>query len=202
MAVLSSTAKRRIGEIGITTGVVFVAWVVQLSVLSKFRFTDVVANLPLAMTIVWGLTFGSPMGKPTADELRVSSVSSIFVRQLLSGSPSGALVGAFFAALFTSVLPLYPVTYPLIGWTAGYFSLRNFNQAAFLCIPLTVVLTFLGEMIMAGQLALSGRADVLPHLVTVIVPEALLNGLISPVLFIPMRGWYQYSAYYRQMAGR
>ncbi len=198
MAVISTRAKGRLGEVSIAAFVIFLAWVVQMSVLSKFRFTDVVANLPLAMTIVWGLTFGSPMEKPTADELRVSSVSSIFMRQLFSGSPSGAIVGAFFAALAASVLPIFPVSYPLVGWIAGYFSLRNFNQAAFLCIPLTVVLTFLGEMIMAGQLALTGR-DVLGHLVAISVPEALLNGLISPVLFIPMRGWYSYSLYYRQL---
>lgn len=201
MAVLSTRAKRRLGEIAIATIVIFIAWVVQLSILSKFRFTSAVANLPLTMTIVWGLTFGSSMQKPTADELRVSSFSSIFLRQLLSGSPSGFIVGAFFAALSTSVLPLFPVSYPLIGWTAGYFSLRNFNQAAFLCIPLTILLSFLGEMVMSLQLAIAGREDVLSHLVVIGVPEAFLNGLISPVLFIPMRGWYQYAAYYR-LAGR
>lgn len=199
MAIISGKTKKRLGEITIAVFIIFVAWVVQLAVLSKLRVTDVFANLPMAMTIVWGLTFGSPLEKPTADELRISSFSSILLRQILGGSPSGFLVGAFFAALGTSVLPLYPACYPIIGWISGYFSLRNFNQAAFLCIPLTVLLTFLAEMIMALQLMIAGRPDVISHLVVVSIPEALLNGLIAPVLFFPMKGWYEYSAYYRQM---
>jgi rod shape-determining protein MreD len=117
----------------------------------------------------------------------------VLFRQLLSGSPSGAIVGAFFAALASSVLPVYPVSYPLIGWIAGYFSLKNFNQAAFLCIPLVVLLSFLGEMLMACQLALIGRPEVFSQLVLVGFPEALLNALIAPVLFFPMRGWYEFS---------
>jgi rod shape-determining protein MreD len=165
----------------------------QLTILSKLTFSQVLCNLPLALTIVWGATFGSPMEKPTSDELRVASVGAIFVRQLLSGSISGAIVGGFFAALSCSVLPVYPVAYPVIGWISGYFSLKNFNQAAFLCIPLVLLLTFLAEIIMAAQLLLCGRPDVLSHFVTISFPEALLNALIAPVLFFPMRGWFEFT---------
>jgi rod shape-determining protein MreD len=193
MAILSSRGRKRLGELTIALVVLWVAWIMQLTILSKLTFSQVLCNLPLALTIVWGATFGSPMEKPTSDELRVASVGAIFVRQLLSGSISGAIVGGFFAALSCSVLPVFPVAYPVIGWISGYFSLKNFNQAAFLCIPLVLLLTFLAEIIMAGQLLLCGRPDVLPHFVTISFPEALLNALIAPVLFFPMRGWFEFT---------
>jgi rod shape-determining protein MreD len=193
MDILGIKGRRRIGEITIAGLILWVAWLIQLTILSKLTFSQVLCNLPLAMTIVWGATFGSPMEKPTSDELRVASVPAVLVRQLLSGSVSGALVGGFFAALSCSVLPVFPAAYPVIGWISGYFSLKNFNQAAFLCIPLVLLLTFLAEIIMAAQLALMGRPDVTAHFITVSFPEALLNALIAPVLFFPMRGWFEFS---------
>lgn len=193
MALLSMKERRRVGELTIAAVVLWVAWLIQLAILSKLTFSQVLCNLPLAMTIVWGATFGSRMKKPTSDELRMASVGEVLVRQLLSGSLSGALVGGFFAALSYSILPVFPVAYPVIGWIAGYFSLKNFNQAAFLCIPLVLLLTFLAEIIMAGQMAIVGRPDVIGHFVTIGIPEALLNALIAPVIFIPMRGWFEFS---------
>jgi len=207
----SMRSRRRLSEIGVAALLVIIVWLIQLALLSKFRFGDVLCNLPLTMIIIWGVTFGSPMAKPTNDELRVSKFSAILVRQLLSGSPSGAIIGAFFAALSASVIPVYPIAYPIIGWIAGYFSLKNFNQAAFLCIPLVLLLTLLGETIMGVQLCLvhgrelisaTGRLVVpeeLSHLAMFIVPESLLNSLIAPVLFIPMRGWYEFFRW-RQMS--
>lgn len=200
MAILSTRTRTRFGEIGVTFVIILAVWLLQLVVMPKFRGAQIFCNLPLTLTIVWGLTFGSPMRKPTDDELRVSSFSTILARQLLSGSPSGAIVGAAFAALSTSVDPLYPISYPVIGWTAGYFSLRNFNQAAFLCIPLVVILTFMGEMIMAAQIFLSGRTDILSQFLVISFPESMINALIAPVLFFPMRGWYEYAS--RQMMVR
>jgi rod shape-determining protein MreD len=199
MGFLSIRGRRRLGEITIAGVILWVAWLFQLSILSKLTFSQVLCNLPLALTIVWGATFGSPMEKPTSDELRISSVGAILVRQLLSGSISGALVGGFFAALSCSILPIFPVSYPVIGWISGYFSLKNFNQAAFLCIPLVLLMTFLAEIIMAGQLAIIGRPGVIAQFVTISFPEALLNALIAPVLFFPMRGWFEFSQW-RQAA--
>jgi len=199
MDIFSIKGRRRMGAISIAAIILCVTWLIQLSILSKLTFSQVMCNLPLALTIVWGATFGSPMEKPTSDELRVSSVAAIFARQLLSGSISGCLVGAFFAALYCSIAPVFPVSFPVIGWVSGYFSLKNFNQAAFLCIPLVLLLTFLAELIMAGQLLIMGRPDVISHFVTISFPEALLNALIAPVLFFPMRGWFEFSQW-RQAA--
>ncbi|MBS2008195.1 MAG: hypothetical protein JST01_14195 [Cyanobacteria bacterium SZAS TMP-1] len=193
MDIFSIKGRRRMGVISVVGVILCVTWIIQLAILSKLTFSQVMCNLPLAMTIVWGATFGSPMERPTSDELRVSSVGAILVRQLLSGSLSGAMVGAFFAALACTITPVYPVSLPVIGWISGYFSLKNFNQAAFLCIPLVLLLTFLAEIIMAAQLALMGRPDVISHFINISFPEALLNALIAPVLFFPMRGWYEFS---------
>jgi hypothetical protein len=46
---------------------------------------------------------------------------------------------------------------------------------------------------MAGQLAIQGRPDVIGHFLTISFPEALLNALIAPVLFFPMRGWFEFA---------
>ncbi|MBN9393866.1 MAG: hypothetical protein J0H83_01375 [Candidatus Melainabacteria bacterium] len=192
MAFLSNHTRGRIGEASIAGLLIFACFILQLAVLSKMPFGNVLCNLPLAFTIVWGVTFGSPLPRPTADELRMSNLGSIFVRQLLSGSPSGAIVGAIFAALFSCILPVFPVCYPVVGWACGYFSLKNFNQAAFLIIPLVILFTIWSEGIMALQLYAMGRPNVLAHLVTLILPAALLNALIAPVLFIPMRGWLEF----------
>jgi rod shape-determining protein MreD len=186
-------SRRRAGEIAIAGIILWVVWIIQEAILSNLNFLQVLCNVPLAITIVWGATFGSPMEKPTADQLRISSVPEVLARQLLSGSISGAIVGGFFAALTCSVTPVFPVAYPIIGWISGYFSLKNFNQAAFLCIPLVLLLSIFAELIMTAQLALAGRPNVLPHFIIISFPEALLNALISPVLFFPMRGWYEFS---------
>ncbi|MBU6450249.1 MAG: hypothetical protein KGS72_00610 [Cyanobacteria bacterium REEB67] len=197
MAILSMKGRRRAGEITIAAVILWVVWLIQIAILSNFTFSGVLCSLPLAITIVWGATFGSPMEKPTSDELRVSSLGTVVARQLLSGSISGALVGGFFAALSCSVIPVFPVAYPLIGWISGYFSLKNFNQAAFLCIPLVLLLTFLAEIIMAMQLYLMHRPDVITHFLTISFPESLLNALIAPVIFFPMRGWFEFSQWRR-----
>lgn len=193
MALMSVRTQRRIGEIGVTALIVCFAWLVQLTVFTELTFKEVLASLPLTFTIIWGSVFGSPLLAPRPNELRVSTLGQVIARQALSGSLSGALVGAFFGALYASVLPAYPIAYPLIGWIAGYFSLQNFNQATFLCIPLVFLATVFAESIMAVQLALISRPDVLQHLSEVAFPEAVLNSLMAPFIFFPMREWWKFA---------
>ncbi len=193
MSVFANRERARIGAIGLTALIVSVVWMLQMSVLSQIRFNDVQCNLVLTFVIVWGLTFGSPMEAPTLDELRLSTLKSVFLRQLLSGSFTGALLGAAFAALYSSVLPVIPISYPLIGWTAGYFSLGKFNRALIFCIPLVLIFTFLSELITAVQLILLQRPMVLENFVRLVLPEAVLNSLIAPFIFFPMRGWLEFT---------
>ncbi len=188
----------RIGAIGTAVLIVATAWVLQLAVVSQLLLNGVQCSLPLTLTIVWGVTFGSPLSAPTKDEIRLSNLRTIFLRQLLSGSVSGAMIGACFAALFSSVLPVYPIAYPLVGWVAGYFCLRNFNKALIICIPLVLIFTFLSEAVMALQLLLMGRPGVLDNFLRVVMVEAVLNALIAPFIFLPMRGWAEFARYRAQ----
>lgn len=194
MAITSMRARKRFFEIGVAGFVLCFAWLMQLTVLSLLPLQAVVCSLPMVFTVVWGLAFGSPLQFPRLRELTHVRLGQIMTIQALSGSPSGALVGAFFGALYASVLPVYPVCYPLIGWIAGYFCLRHFNQGTFLCIPLVLLLSVLAETIMAAQLAIVHRPDVFAHLTQVAIPEAVANSLIAPFVYYPMRIWYQFTA--------
>lgn len=182
--------------------IVACAWVLQLSVVSRLFLTGVMCSLPLTIIIVWGITFGSPVAPPSVDELRLNNLKTVLLRQALSGSITGALIGAAFAALYSSVLPIYPVAYPIVGWVSGYFCLRNFNKAIVLVIPLVLIMTFLCEAITAVQLSIVGRPNVFENFVEIGLTEAVLNALIAPFVFLPMRGWYEFSRYRQMMEAR
>jgi rod shape-determining protein MreD len=202
MSLVSIRTKRRIGAIGMMMLIIACAWVMQLAVVSRLFVTGVQCSLPLTIIIVWGITFGSPVTKPSIDELRLNTLKTVLLRQLLSGSISGALIGAAFAALYSSVLPAYPIAYPVVGWISGYFCLRNFNKAVVLVIPLVLILTFFAEAITAAELYLIGRPLVLQNFVEIVLTEAVLNALIAPFVFLPMRGWYEFARYRQMMEAR
>ncbi len=181
--------------------IIAMAWVLQLAVVSRLFVTGVECSLPLTLIIVWGITFGSPIGKQSIDELRITTTKTAVLRQALAGSISGALLGAAFAALYSSVT-VYPIAYPLVGWISGYFCLRNFNKAIVLVIPLVLILTFLSEAISAVELYVLGRPLVFDNFVEIALTEAVLNALIAPFVFLPMRGWYEFSRYRQIMEAR
>lgn len=201
MSFLSIRMRRRIGAISMTMLIIGMAWVLQLAVVSRLFVTGVECSLPLTLIIVWGITFGSPISKPSVDELRTATTKTAMLRQALSGSISGALLGAAFAALYSSVT-VYPIAYPLVGWISGYFCLRNFNKAIVLVIPLVLILTFLSEAISAVELYFLGRPLVFDNFVEIALTEAVLNALIAPFVFLPMRGWYEFSRYRQMMEAR
>ena len=202
MSYFSIRARRRLGALVLTTIIIATAWVLQLAVVSKLFLSGVQCSVPLTLIIAWGITFGSPLTAPTSDELRLSKFKDVLIRQALSGSIGGALIGAAFAALYSSVLPVYPIAYPIIGWVSGYFCLRNFNKALVLCIPLVVILTFLTEAITAVELYALGRPNVIENFVEISVTEAVLNALIAPFVFLPMRGWFEFARYRDMMEAR
>ena len=117
--------------------------------------------------------------------------------QALSGSADGALVGAFFCRAHSSIIPIYPVSFPIIGWVAGYFCLRNFNQGVLLCVPLVLLPSVFAESIMAirtSSILLGRPRRPLGHLVQIAVPGSDCQRHILPRLsFIPMRGWYEFT---------
>ncbi|MBZ0186078.1 MAG: rod shape-determining protein MreD [Candidatus Obscuribacterales bacterium] len=191
----SRRLQRRLGATGVCILIIAMIWAIQQAVLSRLLLNHVQCNLALTFTIVWGLTFGSPLLAPSFDEIRLSSLKDVFVRQIFSGSPTGFLVGAAFSALYACFIPVYALSYPIVGWTAGYFCLKNFNQALIVCIPLVLLLTFMSELIMAAQLAVLGRPDVFENLVRISLSEAALNSIIAPCVFFPMRGWSEFVKY-------
>ncbi|MBI4532665.1 MAG: rod shape-determining protein MreD [Candidatus Melainabacteria bacterium] len=196
MALLSMRARKKVFNIGLTAVVGSVAWLLQLTVLNNFSFEGAICNLPLTLTILWGSVFGSPLPPLRGDDLKVSTIGEVFLYQAASGSVSGALVGALLGAVYASVLPVYPLCFPIIGWLAGYFCLRNLNQETLVCIPLVLLASVAAESIMAFQLFLHGRPDVFPHLASIALPEAVLNALIAPFVYFPMRHWYDFSHSY------
>jgi rod shape-determining protein MreD len=192
MNIFSMRTRRKLWNYGLTALLVLVAVVVQTTILNNFPVHGVYCNLPLTIIIVWGAVFGSPLPPITPDELRLSSVGEIFLRQAAAGSVSALLAGAFMAALMAPMIPVYPVYLPAAGWVAGYFCLRHINTQNLLCVPLVFVLTLFAETVMAWQLSLTGRADVFNHLMQIAVWEAGLNSVIAPFIYFPMRRWYDF----------
>lgn len=193
MSILSMRSQKRLADLGLTGFLCLAALILQICLLNRFSYHHVICNLPLTVAIIWGAVFGSPLGTITADELRMSSIGQIFFRQLASGSISGATIGALFGALLSSSLPVYPIAYPIAGWVAGYFCLRSFGRQTILIVPLVLILSAFAEMVMAAQLFIMGRPDVLGHLLQIVVPEAMLNALVAPFIYLPLRSWYEYS---------
>jgi hypothetical protein len=178
----------------------------QMLVLNYLDIHGIISNLPLTLVIVWGLVFGSSLPGMTAMELRRRSLTEVFSRQLASGSHSGFLIGWFFSWLYFFIMPVYPLCFPLIGWASGYFCLRGLGQGNLLSIPVTFLLTLFAEVIMSWELVVFGgpldfahpsrlmfaewSKVVFDHLGTIILPEALLNSIIAPFIYFPMRRWY------------
>ena len=196
MAMVSLGGRRKLTEIGLAVALIYFAWILQLTVLSAITLKEVICSLPITITIVWGAVFGSRLPSLTPDEMRNSSLSDVVLRQAVAGSVSGMLIGATFGALYASVIPTYPIYLPIIGWMSGYFCLKNYSQPALFSIPLVFMATILAETMMAGQLACLGRPDVIQNLVQIAMPEAAVNAIIAPLVFFPLRGWYEFSQNY------
>ena len=192
MSFISIRARKRLGEVGLAALIIAIAWLLQMTVLTKLSLNSMLCSLPLTVTIIWGSVFGSALREQTQDELKLRSFGEVIGWQLLSGSVTGAIIGALFASLYATLLPIYPISYPVIGWIARYFSLRNFNRATFLCIPLVLGGTIFAESLLALQLSIFGRPEVLPRLAEIAFPEAILNSLIAPFVYFPMRGWFEF----------
>jgi rod shape-determining protein MreD len=193
VAIFSMRTRSKLTNYALTALVALAALVLQVGVLNNFPVHDVYCNLPLTLVIVWGAVFGSPMPPITPDELRMSTTGEIFARQLATGSLTGFLAGAFLAALYARMIPVFPAYLPFAGWFSGYFCLRNIRKENLLCIPLVFVLSLLAETLMAWQLSITGRSGVFDQLMQIAVPEASLNALIAPFIYFPMRRWYDFS---------
>jgi rod shape-determining protein MreD len=194
MSFLSIQLRTRLGEILLAFTLIVFVWLLQTDIMNRVTITGLTCNLPLTVTIVWASVFGSPLNRLTPESLRDLTLAQVSFYQALTGSFSGALVGATFAALYASVLPIYPISYPVIGWLTGYFSLKRMNQAQapLISIPLVLLASVLAEFITAGQLTILGRSGVTNHFMAIALPESILNALIAPLIYLPMRRWYEF----------
>jgi rod shape-determining protein MreD len=192
MHLISIQTRNRLWEISLAAIVIYIIWLLQLNILTRLALRGLFCNLPLTFIIVWSSIFRSSLSRLTADELRVRSVVQVALYQARSGSVSGALIGAVFAVLYRSVTPVYLVSYPLIGWISGYFPLKSVNHGAFFSIILVFLATVLGEFFTALQLIALGRAEVFGRFVELAIPEAVLNALIAPFIFLPIKVWYDF----------
>jgi rod shape-determining protein MreD len=192
MHLISIRTRTRLWEISLAAIVIYVIWLLQLNILTRLALKGLFCNLPLAFIIVWSSVFTSSLGRLSADDLRVRSLAQIALYQAMSGSISGALIGATFAVLYRSVTPVYLVSYALIGWISGYFPLKRVNNGAFFSIGLVFLGTVLAEFFTAVQLIILGRPEVFGRFVELAIPEAVLNALIAPFIFLPIKIWYDF----------
>jgi ABC-type transport system involved in cytochrome bd biosynthesis fused ATPase/permease subunit len=51
----------------------------------------------------------------------------------------------------------------------------------------------MAEMLIALQLNLMGFSLAFDHLSQIALPEALLNALIAPFIYFPMRSWHEFA---------
>ena len=192
MFLLSIKARHRLLELSLAFAVIYFVWFLQSDVLTKFSVHNLFCNLPLTFTIIWASIFTSSIKPLNSDDIQIRSISAIVLYQAMSGSISGALVGAFFAALYASILPVYLISYPLIGWVCGYFPLKTVQHASFYSILLVLLGTILAEFITAAQLMALGRTDVLSCFAQITIPEAVLNALIAPFIYVPLKAWHDF----------
>lgn len=190
MAILSIKSRKRFGDLVLVTLLCSGSLLLQMCILNHFAVHGVICNLPITVTIVFGLVYGSPLPHITPGELRIRSAQQIFLKQILAGSPIGLLVGLFFACLLQAIVPIFYYALPLAGWCAGYFSLRRLGPGNLLCVPLVLILTLLSEAITGWQLSLTGRPAVFNHLSEIALLEGFLNGIVAPFIYFPLRSWY------------
>ena len=79
---VSIRVRKRLGEIGFAGLIVAFAWLLQITVLTKLSLDSVLCSLPLAITITWGAVFGSPLRKPSPEELRLQPVDQAIMMQI------------------------------------------------------------------------------------------------------------------------
>ncbi len=189
---LSIKARNRLWELGLAAIVISIIWFLQNNILTRIALRGLFCNLPLTFIIIWSSIFGSSLNRLSADDVRVRSFGQIAHYQAMSGCVSGALIGGVFSVLYASVSPVYLFSYPIIGWIAGYFPLKTINHGSFYSIVLVLFATILGEFLTSCQLMMLGRAEVFSRFAEIAIPEAVLNALIAPFIFVPIKAWYDF----------
>ena len=140
--------------------------ILQASAIPHFRIWGVFPDLPLLVVVSWSLLRGSRSG------LVWGTVAGLSI-DLLSGTPTGAVTLALAA----------------VGSLAGLTRRSAFRGQLLLPIAATFVATVLYNLIVLLAMLLSGRrVEWLETLTQVVLPAGVLNLLLLPVVYFPLRG--------------
>ena len=139
--------------------------ILQTTVVPQLTVWDASANLPLLVVVSWSLLRGSREGMIWA------FIAGLAV-DLLSGAPFGAATLSMIA----------------VGFLAGLGHATVFR--AYIALPLVVMFaaTVVYDLLFLLVVRLSGYpVDWLDSLLRLILPSALLNAILMPIVFVLMR---------------
>jgi rod shape-determining protein MreD len=142
--------------------------ILQATIMPHLTVMGVFADLPVLLVVCWGLLRGPREG---------------IIWGFIAGVAVDVVSGAPFGAATLSML--------LVGLLAGLG--KNSVFAAHIVFP--VIAVFLGAILYNVSFLLivwiSGR-DVawLDSFLRIVLPAALLNAVLAPIVFLPMRGMY------------
>jgi len=149
--------------------VLFLVAILQASAVPHLRIWGVFPDLPLLFVVCWSLLRGTRAG------LIWGLIAGLFV-DLLSGSPAGAAA----------------VALGVVGFLAGLAQRSAFRAQLLLPVVVTLVSTALYDLMLLLAMRLAGRTVLwIESLGRIILPSAILNLLLLPVVYILLRGVYR-----------
>jgi rod shape-determining protein MreD len=147
----------------------FLVAVVQASAMPHLRIWGVFPDLPLLFVVSWGLLCGTRAG------FIWGLIAGMFL-DLLSGTPAGATT----------------VSLAAVGLLAGFAQRSAFRAQLLLPIVVTVVSTTLYDLMLLLAMLLAGRTVLwIESLGRIILPSAILNLLLLPIVYFLLRGLYR-----------
>jgi rod shape-determining protein MreD len=147
----------------------FLIVTLQASAVPHLRIWGVFPDLPLLFVVCWSLLRGSRGG------LVWGLIAGLFL-DLLSGTPAGAATVALGA----------------VGFLAGLAQRSAFRAQLLLPVLVMAVSTVVYDLILLLAMLLSGRTVLwLETLGRIVLPSAVLNLLLLPVVYFSLRGLYR-----------
>jgi rod shape-determining protein MreD len=139
--------------------------ILQSTLVSHFRIWGVFADLPLLLVVSWGLLCGPKEG------LIWGFIAGVSV-DLFSGAPFGAATFGLMAA----------------GFLSGLGQSTVFRSQTFLPLIVVLLATIVYDILFMLVVWISGYpVSWLDSLFRLVLPSAVLNAVLTPVVFVIMR---------------
>jgi rod shape-determining protein MreD len=106
---------------------------------------------------------------------------------LIKGATLAFILGFVFDCIAGSVLGLFTLIYVLIFILAFFVSVKMVAESAYFITLFTLICAFLEELIIILFYNLAYGFDVLNNPPFVLLPQAIIVGLLAPVFFYMMR---------------